>query len=101
MINIKIGPTQKELKDVDQNWVHEMINLLRKSGKPECVIVTIEEPPINMILSTKACNRAGSGIARFNEEERKIIELRQKHLGKDEVVPGQLVAFLSQLRRLV
>lgn len=101
MIKVKIGPTQKELKDVDQNWVHEMINLLQKSGEPECVIVNIEEPPINIILSTKACNRAGSGIANFNERERKIIELWQKHLGKDEVVPGQLVAFLSQLRRLV
>ena len=101
MIKVKIGPTQKELKDVDQSWVHEMISLLRKSNEPECIIVMIEEPSINITFS-KGCNRAGSSdIARFNEQERKIIELWEKHMGKDELVPGQLVAFLSQLRRLV
>jgi hypothetical protein len=101
MIQVKIGPIQKELKDVDQNWVHEMIDLLRKSNEPECIIVTIEEPSINITFS-KGCNRGGSSdTIRFNEQERKIIELWEKHMGKDELVPGQLVAFLSQLRRLV
>jgi hypothetical protein len=101
MIQVKIGPTRKELKDVDQNWVHEMINFLRKSGEPECVIVTIKEPPIDIILSTNACGGVGNGITNFNEQERKVIEFWRKHMGKDEVAPGQLVAFLSQLRRLV
>ena len=101
MIKVKIGSTQKELKDVNQSWVHEMIDLLRKSNEPECIIVTIEEPSINITFS-KGCNRAASSdTARFNEQERRIIELWEKHMGKDELVPGQLVAFLNQLRRLV
>ena len=56
MIQVKIGPIQKELKDVDQSWVHEMINLVRKTNEPECIIVKIEEPSINITFS-KGCNR--------------------------------------------
>jgi hypothetical protein len=60
MIKVKIGPVQKELEDVDPNWVHKMIRSLREAGQPVCVIVTIDEPPLNFTLSTKECNRRGS-----------------------------------------
>lgn len=65
------------------------------------LIVTIEESPINIILSTKECNRRGTGLANFNEKEKRIIELWNKHLADETVVPGRLIAFLSQLDRLV
>lgn len=95
MIKVKIGPVQKELEDVDPDWIHKMIRSLREAGEPVCVIVTIDEPPINFNLSTKECNRGGSPMANFNEKEQRIIELWRKHLDEDEVVPGHLIAFLS------
>lgn len=101
MIKVKIGPVQKELEDVDPKWVHKMIRSLREAGPPVCVIVTIDEPPINFTLSTKECNRGGSPIANFNEKEQRIIELWRKHLDEDEVGPGHLIAFLSQQGRFV
>lgn len=63
--------------------------------------MTIEESPINIILSTKECNRRGTGLANFNEKEKRIIELWRKHLGDDKVVPGRLIAFLSQISKFV
>lgn len=33
MIKVKIGPTQRDLADVDQNWVHKMIRNLRDAGE--------------------------------------------------------------------
>jgi hypothetical protein len=101
MITVKIGPTQREYENADANWVHKMIKSLKDSDEGVCVIVTIEEPPVNISLASKDCNRAGGGSHHFNEKEEKIIELWRKHIGDDEVAPGHLVAFLSQLRRLV
>lgn len=101
MITVKIGPMQREYENADANWVHKMVKSLRDSGEGVCVIVTIEEPPINISLASKDCNRTGGGPPNFNEKEEKIIELWRKHLGEDEVVPGHLVSFLSQLGRFV
>jgi hypothetical protein len=101
MITVKIGPMQRDYENADANWVHRMIQSLRKSDEGVCVIVTIEEPPINISLASKECNRSGHGSTNFNEKEKKIIEFWRKHLGEDEVVPGRLISFLSELGRFV
>ena len=101
MITVKIGPMQREYENADANWVHKMIKSLKDSNEAVCVIVTIEEPPVNISLASKDCKRAGGGSTNFNEKEKKIIELWRKHIGEDEVVPGGLIAFLSQLGRFV
>ena len=72
MITVKIGPMQREYENADANWVNKMIKSLRDSGEGIRVVVTIEEPPINISLASKDCNRAGGGSANFNEKEKRL-----------------------------
>ena len=101
MIRVKIGPMQRDYENADPNWVHRMIKSLRDSHEGVCVIVTIEEPPINLSLASKDCNRVRRGSNNFNEKEKRIIELWRKHLGEEEVVPGRLISFLNELGRFI
>lgn len=97
MIKVRIGDVEKNLQDVRESWINEQLNRRRRDHESICVQVTINKPPLNMVLSTPACSGPGGSRAP-NDRERGIFELWEKHKLNDlNFTGGNLIAFLRQI----
>jgi hypothetical protein len=97
MIKVQIGNTEKELRDVRESWINEQLTRRRRDEEPICVQVTIDKPPLNMVLSTPGCSGPGGGRA-ANARERRIFDLWGKFkLNSSDFTGGNLIAFLKQI----
>ncbi len=98
-IRVMIGSIEKDIADADPGWINDQINRRRHDGEPVCVKVTINEEPINVILTTSDCPNRGGGGRPPNTQESEILSLWKKlHLDDKDFTGGNLVAFLRQLR---
>jgi len=52
MIRIRIGETEKNLENVEENWINQQINRRRADGISVCVRVIVKNLDIDMVLST-------------------------------------------------
>jgi hypothetical protein len=102
MVTIKIGSGEQQLESLDEGWLMQQINRRRQDRDSVCLIVEIDESPINLIFATKGCARGGGSSRAFTAQEQRVIELWNKHhLDEAEFQGGELIAFLKQLRRMV
>jgi len=101
MIKIRIGDSEREIKDADPSWVTQQVNRRRRNGVPVCVRIEIDEPPLKLRLSTPECGPSRGGRPP-RPGERRILDLWNKHkLNTDEFTGGNLQAFIAQLRNLL
>lgn len=102
MIKVQVGEAVKDYDDVTECWIIQQINDRRHSGQSVCVRVTIKKDSLNMILSTSGCPIAPSKPRQPNPSEAEIFGLWD-HLGlnDEKFSPGNVVAFLKQLRRWI
>lgn len=102
MIKIRIGNEERDFASVDEHWINQQINGRRADGQIVCVMVTIQEGDLNMVLSTPTCEYSGGGSRHPNPHEKEIFDLWEKRGLKDtNFTGGNLVAFLKQFRRFV
>jgi hypothetical protein len=94
------GETRSFSSDVDENWVTQQVNRRRKDGLPVCVTVRLETSGAHVTLATPACSGGGGGGRMPNSKEQDILDSWTKHrLNTADFAPGQVVAFLKQLRK--
>jgi hypothetical protein len=97
MIKVRIGNTEKDLRNIRESWINEQLNRRRSDGGYTCVQVIIDEPPLNMVLSTPNCPSNGGGRPP-NAREQRIFELWEKYkLNSPGFTGGNLKAFLKQI----
>ena len=102
MIRVQIGTSERAIENADPSWITEQINRRRRDGQTVCVRVRIDDSRANMILTTPACAGAGGGNRPPNAQESEIFDLWEKRgLNKGDFAPGNLIAFLNQLMRLI
>lgn len=100
MIKIRIADVEKELASADEQWINQQINLRRADGQTVCVIVTVHEGALDMVLATPTCG-AGGGRRLPRPEESKVFDLWKKRgLDDENFTGGNVVAFLKQLKQL-
>lgn len=99
-ITVHIGNSSLPLEEVDQRWITQQIIRRKHDGIDQiCVKVSIDEPGINLNLTSKACGGGGGGRSP-NPNETELIELwKKRRLDELEINPGQLVAFINELKR--
>lgn len=98
MIVVHIGNEQRELQDADEQWINQQIEARRKAGENVCVRVRIQEPSLDLVLSTPTCASSGGGGRQASTAEQRIIELwNQRGLNGNDFTGGQLIAFLKQV----
>lgn len=99
---IKIGNEEFPLSDVDPQWITQQIVNRRKDGLTVCVIITITSTDLDLRLSTPTCGGGGGGGRQATSRERGILDLwNQHHLGEMEFSPGDVVAFVKQVQRMI
>ncbi len=103
MVKIKIGEYERVLEEADEQWINQQINQRRSAGENVCVIVTIQETNLNLMLSTPTCGGHGFGAGRpLNSQESRILDLwKDRRMNQQDFTGGNLIAFLHQLRRLL
>jgi hypothetical protein len=102
MVTIKIGSSEQQLDTLDEAWLLEQIKRRRNQGASVCVIVEIDETPVNLTLATAGCSRGGGSSRALTTQEQRVVDLwRKHHLSETEFHEGELMAFLKQLRRLL
>jgi len=96
-IRVQIGTNERDISDIEPNWVEEQINRRKKDGVPICVRVSIKQEDINISLATNDCPKGGGGRPP-NKKEKEIFELWDKlHLNQDTFSIGNLMAFLKKI----
>jgi hypothetical protein len=99
---VQIADQQRDLGSADPRWVNEQVDGRQRHGLLVCVQVRITSPQLNLHLTTPTCGSGFGGGRPPNRFEREVIELWQRHrLNTVNFDGGQVVSFLSQLRRLV
>jgi hypothetical protein len=102
MVTIRVGNDTRPLEESDPNWLTQAIQGRRNNGLAVCVVVTINEPGISVVLQTTDCQSSVGGGRTPRDRERQILSLWEKlHLHEPEFAPGNLVAFVKQLPQLL
>ncbi|MGH2756881.1 MAG: hypothetical protein ACRDI3_03745 [Actinomycetota bacterium] len=102
MNTIRIGNDSRRLEEAEESWIAQQVSNRLRESPSVCVEVTIQTSTIQLHLVTPACGGGGAGGRAPRSEEAAIIELWNKHrLNSDEVSPGNVIAFIKQLRRHV
>ena len=97
MIKVRIGDVERNLQDARESWINEQLNRRRREDESVCVQVTIDKPPLNMVLSTLNCPSTGGSRAP-NDRERRVFELWERYkLNDSNYTGGNLIAFLRQI----
>lgn len=102
MITIAIGGMSVPVEKASEGWINQMLAEARKQGVPACVQVMISDPAAAMTLATPGCGGGGGGGRRPNSLEQRILDAWQRRgLGSGRFAPGELIAFLRELARLI
>lgn len=105
MIKVKIETVERvydNLNEIDEPWIIQEIKRLRRDGQSVCVLVTVKEYPVDLMLPVGQCTGVGGGGRPLKPEEQRIVEFWQRHkLNSTDFNEGELIAFLKQLRRLL
>jgi hypothetical protein len=104
MITVRIAGQERQWNDPDdaeEGWITQQIGGRRAAGERVCVTVGIHTSYVNVGLSTPGCASGGGG-RRPNDDEARIIDLWERRgLNDPNFAPGNIVAFLGQLARLL
>jgi hypothetical protein len=99
MIRIRIGDSERALRDAEESWINQQINRRRQAGDQVCVRVFVENNSVNMVLSTCECPEEGGRGRPPNVQEKRIFDLWDKlSLNKPKFQGGNLIAFLKQIQ---
>jgi hypothetical protein len=106
MVIVKIGASARDftsVNDIEESWINRQISGLRGDHHPVCVRVTVNEGPLNLMLTTPDCAGSGGGGGRPpNAKEAETFALWERvGLNKSEFSGGNLVAFFKQLRQFI
>ena len=102
MVTVTIGSDSRAGEEADPQWVTQEINRRRQDGQAVCVRVQIQEDGVAVALSTPNCSGGAGGGRPPNAKEQRILDLWAQHrLNTNEFGPGEVVAFVRQLRRLL
>lgn len=94
-----IGATERDLDNIEPNWVAEQIRRRRHDRSPVCVKIIINQGDINLALATSDCPSSPSGRRQLTGPEREVVGLWNKlHLSENQFSAGNLIAFIKQLK---
>ena len=97
-VRIIIGGSERNLNNIEPNWINEQLSRRKNDGIPVCVRVVIEHGDINISLATSDCSGSTGTSRRLTGPENEVVAIWDKlHLNENNFSSGNLVAFLKQL----
>ena len=100
MVSVKIGPRELSLSEVNPHWIEQQINGNRREGTAFTVVVRVQVDGVNLCFV--APPPPGGPGREYSARETAIIELWMRcGMNRAGFSPGDLIAFLKQLPRLL
>jgi hypothetical protein len=101
MLTVEIDGETRDISDVSEDWIAGRFR--RHEGSAvSCVVIRIQTTGVDLRLASASCSGGVSGTRQPNPREQEIIELwRERNLGASTFAPGNLIAFLKQLRKAI
>jgi hypothetical protein len=100
MNRIRIGSSERELSDANENWIVQQVREREHDGQSVCVQVVLKDNNVDMVLSTPQCGGGSGGGRPPNQKEAAIFQLwNERHLNQNNWAVGDLIAFLKQIRK--
>ena len=97
-VRIIIGTSEREIKNIEPNWINEQIRKRKDDDIPVCVRVLIDHGDINISLATSGCPNSPGKRRILTRSENEVVDLWNKlHLRDSGFASGNLLAFLKQL----
>jgi len=101
-IRVRIGNQEHDLAQADKHWIISQIKDQQRDNGSVCVQVIINNGDVNLSLCSAGCPPAGGGGRQANPKEERILNLWEQHVRRESHLGGgEVVAFLSQLQRIV
>jgi len=99
MITININGQTRE--GVDESWIAQRLEGLRRDDQSICVNVLVKAPGVDLRLTAGACPQGGSGGRPPNSQEQQVFKMwNECGLGSPAAVaPGKLIECLKRLGR--
>jgi len=98
-IEVRIGGDTQSLDTLSERWIVDQIG---KRGSSACVTVSIQTINLNLILRTPTCDSGAGGGRPPTPLESEIFHLWNLHkLNTVNFSPGDLIAFLTQLKKRI
>lgn len=103
MVSLKIGNEEwRDTSSVSEKWVTQQLNGRRDDGACACIRVKVETDYVRLHLATPDCASSPGGCRPPTSDERAVFDLWERlHLNREGCPPGNLIAFLKQLERLL
>jgi hypothetical protein len=99
MSYIRIGAEQRDLADVDQQWLSEQLRRRKADGGSTCIQVSLKTSSIDILLSTPECGGGGGGGRAPTAQERLLFdEWAKRGLNDPGYSVGDIISFLQQAR---
>ena len=98
-VRVAIDLNERNLKEIESNWIVEQVGRRRDANVPACVRVFINYDDIELVLGTGDCNFSKGKGRVMTESENKIVQLWDRYsLSKRGFTPNNLINFLKQLK---
>lgn len=103
MVSLRIGTHERQgIESLEESWVSNVIQGYKRNDEKCCVVLKIDEEDVDLKLATSDCGLGGGGTRKFTSKEQDIIDLWTKlDLNSQSCNPGNLIAFLKQLQRII
>lgn len=94
-VRIVIGTNERNIDNIEPNWINEQVSKRRNEGSPVCVRIIIDLGDINLSFATSDCP-GSAGIRRsLTRSEKELLDLwRKLHLNDENFTSENLVTFL-------
>jgi hypothetical protein len=103
MSTIKIGGTERLLRDADAPWIRQAVEASARIGEPACVRVFIQTGSVKLNLQTPNCGGGTGGGGRPpNLEEAEILRLwNMQGLSSARFTAREVTDFVDRVRRIL
>jgi len=103
MSTVKIGGTERLLRDADAPWIRQAVEASERIAELPCVRVFIQTGNVSMNLQTPNCGGGTGGGGRPpNPEEEEILRLwNREGLSSARFTARQITDFVDHVRRIL
>ena len=100
-VSITIGDETRSYASATKDWINKTFAFAKRQGLLPSVTIQLSQPGLVLGLATPGAGRRGDGGALTPAQNRIVEVWIRHHMTSNHYTGGNLIAFLSELERLI